>query len=451
MTFKLNAARRLMADWWSELDRQGQENYIDEHPASKKAKDAIDRARKVSPEEKPAPIKNKALAPGKPLSDYAKSKDDPKVTVADIYSKFSDEDVQEMEDLIAEATKLESSDREYTRNGDYTPERLALHDKILSEFLSPEKIKAATPEKGKKPTFVVLGGRGGSGKSGFTDGKIKEFDSSKFLTLDADAIKQLLDPPYEGWNAHQVHEESSFLFDKLTDMAQKMGLNIISDATLKSDKMGPILEAIQKQGYDIEGHYMFLPRQKAAARACGRYLKGGKHERGRLVPPGVILGNTSNEENFDKLKHLFSRWSAYDNDQPKGTPPKLIDHSDLNKKDTATDNEKVEGRSMSGLDKVLAPVKNSGGGAGSTGKGKGSGSGDAVDNRGGGNKDRGDKGVDADMWENDPYLINNPKRTRKVAAESMNTMRKLKIKPTQIQCPVERKAYVEYLKNIKKN
>ena len=351
----LNAATRLLADWWSDLGADGQSAYIEQHPQSKKAKEAKEKEEKgndpaktgepkSSPQEevkrdnavdeKP---KQKPLAPGKPLSDFAKARDDKSFTVEQLYSKLKPEDVQEIKDKTKEAMALKPSDDLYAINGNYTPERKALHDKIMREILSPEKIKAATPEPGTKPTFVVLGGRGGSGKSSFTHdehtGKpptVNEFDSTKFLTLDADAVKGMLDPPYQGWNANQVHEESSYVFDKIMEAAQAQGLNIISDATLKSDKMGPVLEKLQSKGYDIEGHYMYLPRQKAAERACGRYLKDGPHNRGRLVPPEVILGNTQNEENFDKLKSYFKRWSAYNNDVEKGQSPQLIDHSDFN-------------------------------------------------------------------------------------------------------------------------
>lgn len=37
-----------------------------------------------------------------------------------------------------------------------------------------------------------------------------------------------------------------------------------------------------------------------------------------------IKTNAEAEAAIDKLKPFFKKWSAYDNDQPKGTPPKLI-------------------------------------------------------------------------------------------------------------------------------
>lgn len=318
MKILISLSGRTRSDWWETATLEEQKQYLKKHPRSKfKLTAHKDQNQKPS------------LHKGS-LASYAQSKDDPKITEEKIYSQLDPKDAEEMRAKVKKANKLKGTDVQYVKDGDYTPERKKMHDEIIRHFLSPEAIKAATPEKGTKPTFVVLGGRGGSGKSAFTHGhggekpSVNEFDSRKFLIMDADEIKGRLKPPYKGWNANQVHEESSYLFDKIVDTAKNLGLNIVSDATLKSDKLGPQLEDMQKNGYDIEGHYMFLPRQKAAQRACGRYLSKGPGQRGRLVPPGVILGNTNNEANFDKLKPFFKKWSAYDNDQPKGTPPKLI-------------------------------------------------------------------------------------------------------------------------------
>lgn len=443
---KLQAAYRLTADWWSDLGPDGQQAYIDQHPQSKKAKEAKEKQktgndpadtgepasspkeeqkRDKAVDEKP---KQKPLAPGKPLAEFASARDDKNVTVEQIYSKLKPADVQEIKDKTKEAMALKASDALYTINGNYTPERRALHDKIMRTILSPERIKAATPEPGTKPTFVVLGGRGGSGKSSFTydehTGKaptVNEFDSRKFLTMDADAVKAMLDPPYEGWNANQVHEESSYVFDKIMEAAQAQGLNIISDATLKSDKMGPVLEDLQKKGYDIEGHYMYLPRQKAAERACGRYLKDGPHNRGRLVPPEVILGNTNNEANFDKLKSYFKRYSAYNNDVERGQPPQLIDHSDFNKTeakvsydDDAWENDGLAPRKPKPEPATAAPAPR----------------------------------YTADDWENDPYLTPSARRAEKVAAEQFATLRTLGVRTSQVRNPELKKGYIDYLRKV---
>lgn len=439
---QINAATRLLADWWSDLGPEGQSKYIEDHPNSEKAKEAKkgNEGKKEEPQKPPQqkqpeapgmqkpttpnpdvdiPPKQKPVAPGKPLADFVKQFSDPSVTVESIYAALSPEDAQEIKDKTKEAMRLPPSDQLYSTGkgpNDYTPERRALHEKIIKSVLTPERIKAATPAPGEKPTFVVLGGRGGSGKSGFTNGTVNEFDQSKFLTLDPDAVKEALEPPYEGWNANQVHEESSYVFDKIMDAAQKMGLNIISDATLKSDKMGPVLEGLIGKGYDVEGHYMFLPREKAAQRACGRYLKDGPQNRGRLVPPEVILGNTKNEENFDKLKKYFKRFSAYNNDVPRGQPPQLIDHSDYN-----------EGREMYNKDEQPAapPQKEEPQHAMLRA---------ALAPR-----------YSADDWENDAFLNPNPQRAEKVAKESFGMLRSLRILPKEIRNPEIREKYQQYL------
>jgi predicted ABC-type ATPase len=423
-SFQLRAATRLLADWWSNLGPEGQAQYLKDHPNSEKAKEAREQQKKTE-QEAPQPAtkpgidekpKQKPLAPGKPLAEFFKQYDDPNITADKIYEKLKPEDAKEIKDKTKEAMQLPPSDELYSTGkgkNDYTPERRALHDKIIKSVITADAIKAATPKAGEKPTFIVLGGRGGSGKSGFTNGTINEFDSSKFLLLDPDHIKGMLEPPYEGWNANQVHEESSYVFDKVMDAARKMGLNIISDATLKSDKIGGVMEDMIKQGYDIEGHYMFLPRQKAAQRACGRYLKDGPQNRGRLVPPEVILGNTKNEENFDKLKKYFKRFSAYNNDVAKGQPPQLIDHSDYHKdrqmseKDnTATPERKPEKQAAS-----MSPRRRYG----------------------------------ADSWENDAFLDQNPARMEKVLGESFQTLKDLGVPADRVQNPEARKRYQAYL------
>jgi predicted ABC-type ATPase len=413
----------------------------------KEKSEAPPKAAEPEAKEPPAPPgideqpKQKPLAPGRPLADFAKERDDPSFTVETLFSKLKPEDAKEIQEKTKEAMTLKPSDEEYTKNGYYTPERKRLHQEISRKILSPEAIRRAIPEPGKNPTFVVLGGRGGSGKSSFTHdehtGKpatVNEFDSTKFLTLDADAIKQMLQPPYEGWNANQVHEESSELFDEIMKTAQGMGLNIISDATLKSDKLGGQLAELAAKGYDIEGHYMYLPRQKAAERACGRYLSEGPDKRGRLVPPGVILENVNNEENFDKLKKYFKRWSAYNNDVERGQKPQLIDHSDLNPKKTGARFVKSSYNGsvlkahqllFGGLRKLLL-----------------------ADNEGAdmGTQQQEQPKYTSDSWENDPYLTSNPERDARVKRDMYPLWQSLGLTTSQIKDPEAKAGYIKFLR-----
>jgi predicted ABC-type ATPase len=202
----------------------------------------------------------------------------------------------------------------------YTDERKKLHQEIIDSYLNDAEIKRATPADGK-PTLIVLGGRGGSGKSSFTNGTLKEFDPDKFIRIDSDEIKARLRPPYEGWNAATVHDESKALVETIKSVLLSRGANVILDVTMSSPSAEKDILRAQANGYRIEGHYMYASREEAATRAMRRYLSDGPSKRGRLVPPKVILENTENEANFDYMKKYFSKWSAYDG---MGKTPTLI-------------------------------------------------------------------------------------------------------------------------------
>ena len=130
-------------------------------------------------------------------------------------------------------------------------------------------------------------------------------------------------PEYKGYNAFEVHEESSDILNKALKIARKRGLNVVLDGTMKTlSSTEKKIKAFNNSGYNIEMYYMHLPREKAAERAIGRFMG----ERGRFVPLNVLLNMKNNEENFDKLKKYASKWAFYNNDVPsKENKPILID------------------------------------------------------------------------------------------------------------------------------
>ncbi len=223
-------------------------------------------------------------------------------------------------------------------SGKWNNDREKLHNEIISKILSSEKVKACKPQNGEKPKFIMFGGRGGSGKSWFTDKKraVDEnrkvmFDSDKFLVLDADALKEYI-PEYEGWNAGEVHEESSYLNKKIKDMAMSLGLNIIIDGTMcynpkKPDKIKNEMLVAKERGYSLEAHYMFLPLQDSCVRAFNRFKTKKGDYSGRLVPTDIMLDMQENEKSFDSVKDIVDDWSFRDNQGISG--PKLISKKDL--------------------------------------------------------------------------------------------------------------------------
>jgi predicted kinase len=204
---------------------------------------------------------------------------------------------------------------------EWSPERQALHQKIVDEFFADAD--KYVPPKGVAPEFVALGGRGGSGKSQLTNPETTPIkDIGKFKVLDPDEIKGKL-PGYNGANAALFHEESSMLTDKILYQALMRGMNMVQDVTMKSKKgVQGALDTAHRYGYKLQGHYMHLPAeiagQRAMARATGR--------KPRYVPLEIIAGNKDNEKNFQELVNdgYFSSWSVWDNNVPQGQKAKLV-------------------------------------------------------------------------------------------------------------------------------
>jgi predicted ABC-type ATPase len=263
-------------------------------------------------------------------ADFAKQHDDPNASAESIMAAHPPEVRERAAKTVEKLGTVKPTDQEHSQDGVWNPERAAMHRKIIFDgvevkgkkvpgLLSNERVKAATPAPGQKPTFIALGGRGGSGKSTL-NGKVYQEENA--IVLDADHIKGML-PEYAGWNAHQVHEESGHILDTVLAMAKILGVNVVLDATMKTGKtLEDKINSFKDAGFRTEAHYMHLPRQEAAKRAMSRFAGGG--ETGRYVPPEVVLGNTENEANFDKIKNNVDAWSFHDNNRSKEEGPKLI-------------------------------------------------------------------------------------------------------------------------------
>jgi predicted ABC-type ATPase len=272
----------------------------------------------AAPDDEPAIPADKFNA-----ADFAKQHDQADASEDSILSQFPDDTRAKIAGAQDRLKSIEQTIDEHKREGEYSSERQSVHNKIYTDLMSPDKIMAATPASGDKPTFTILGGRGGSGKSAF---KGKVYDPGKAIVLDADEIKSKL-PEYAGWNAHQVNEESGDILETIMTVARGMGLNVVVDATMKTGASAMAkVHSFKASGYRVEAHYMHLPRQEAAKRAVGRFIGGG--ESGRYVPVNAVLANKDNEASFDEVRQHADKWSFHDNNVPQGTPPKLIARSE---------------------------------------------------------------------------------------------------------------------------
>lgn len=312
----------------------------------------------------PEKAKSASGVNSKPYKDMMarakKSKENKSITVESVINdaiktgKFSQEDITERVKLYETYIRKHSAnDRPidtvvkhttggHWEDGEYVgytwkPGRVKIQKTILDKQFA--NWESALPAKGEKPKLVILGGRGGSGKSHFTDGGLGEdsYDGNKFIIIDPDAYKEQL-PEYKelvdkgsdygGLNAWEVHEESSFMKKVALDRALNLGVNVVLDGTLnKYGSAKKVVDQFRAAGYDVEGAYMGLPREKSAVRGINRGMrinpKTGKRS-GRFVPVNVLTGMVDNEENFEKLIPEFSKWSIYDNDVPMGEKPKLV-------------------------------------------------------------------------------------------------------------------------------
>lgn len=180
----------------------------------------------------------------------------------------------------------------------FTPERQALHDKIINDIVVGHKAQ-------KNPAFVMLGGGPASGKTKAAEAAEKEFPDA--IKIDPDEIKKSL-PEYHTQGpetaAAHVHEESSYLAKRVQAEALKSKSHVVLDAVGDSSvtNVKSKIDQAHAAGYTAHARYVTVPTSVAQERAHARGVKSG-----RVVPPEVI-------------KHLHSGVSR--------VFPKIVDHFD---------------------------------------------------------------------------------------------------------------------------
>lgn len=232
-----------------------------------------------------------------------------------------------LEDMKVKA-KTQQTIQLYSKTGKngvpvWTEERKQLHKQILQDIF---KDQAKYKPKTGSPTMIMLGGRGGSGKSNFEKGKkLGVYDRDKYLALNADDIKPYF-KEYVPRLAYLTHEESSYLFKKAYRQAKRKGLNVVLDITMEKSKTN-VLREFNKEGYKTQAHFISTTPKNAIDGAIKRYANGENvynpltkkttfFKDGRLVPPQLIAGSTKNEINFDAIAtRTNDGWSLSSRDE----------------------------------------------------------------------------------------------------------------------------------------
>jgi len=202
---------------------------------------------------------------------------------------------------------------------EYTPERKAIHDKIIQEVFS--KVKCI--RKGTQPIAVFTGGSTASGKSTFLNKNAKYLLSDDVLHIDADDIRSKI-PGYKGWNANATHLETQDIVNELLETIGSGGCqyDIVYDGTMnKAKKYFSLIEKVKKLGYKVYIVFMEIPYGEAKKRALSRYQRTG-----RYVPMEVIddfftkIGDkTRGQAALDELKDVVDGYIVVDGQESKVT------------------------------------------------------------------------------------------------------------------------------------
>jgi predicted ABC-type ATPase len=190
----------------------------------------------------------------------------------------------------------------------FTPERQALHDKIVSDAVAGVPVST-------DPTYHVMGGGPAAGKS--TMLKSSQVDvpgKDKAVQVNADDVKEKL-PEWDRMEgdanrANYLHEESSYIAKRIQAAGFETNKDVVVDGTGDSSQssMANKISKARAAGYKVKGSYATVPTDVAISRANARGKKTG-----RYVPEPVIRNTHAGVSDvFPKITGLFDEVSLWD-------------------------------------------------------------------------------------------------------------------------------------------
>lgn len=254
----------------------------------------------------------------------------------------------EEQTAIAIASGHDSFSQYYNKEeGLWSDERQELHAKILSEF---ESRYADVKTNGE---VIISGGLPGAGKTTVLT-KAMGIDLSAYATISADDFKEKLAeegaiPEVQGLTPMEastlVHEESSYLAEKLMASMSRQNKNIIYDCTCRNQESTKSrIKSLINKGYKSENmQFVFvdIPIDTAHERAKYRYREGlNDFGLGGRYLPGHIIDNCSAKtdsgfasRNAETVVNLFND-DEFDFKTPivynnKGDYPVEIDYNEF--------------------------------------------------------------------------------------------------------------------------
>jgi predicted ABC-type ATPase len=248
------------------------------------------------------------------------------------------ESVAPAEDDLADMRRSPLTSQHMTPEGEFTPERKALHDQIIARFF--DGVEAVD-----NPVQFMNGGGPASGKGTMTRGdnakitgypathivddfgNFKPVENPGGVIVDPDQLKLSLpegkkavtdfangverDEAHTEWAAN-LHGESSYLAQRLVAAAHERGVNLILDGVNdgSAESVKRKVEKARSRGYKVEANYIYLDPEEALARARSRAERAG-----RRVPEKIVIGAYSKLPGiFDAIKEgLFDKVRLFDN------------------------------------------------------------------------------------------------------------------------------------------
>ena len=202
-------------------------------------------------------------------------------------------------------------DKDPTKGGKASAERVrSVQEPIMKSFLN---VKPAAPGE-QKVAYMTMGAPA-SGKSS----AIRGIDTSKFVKVDPDAIKEKL-PEYKKAIANRnatylnaakmAHEESSDIAKKIMQKAIENGNHIIVDGTgSDAGKFIQKINALKAAGYHVHVAMPHLEEEEGIQR-----MKRRADKTGRMVPEDFARAAYKTiPANFEKIAKMADSFALYDN------------------------------------------------------------------------------------------------------------------------------------------
>jgi adenylate kinase family enzyme len=218
------------------------------------------------------------------------------------------------------------------------PEREALRERwlnILDRFNGFRSLERMQDELGIEGTYqpardrqlTIIMGPPAAGKSTLANPVVRDL---RARLIDSDEAKALIPEFENGTNAGGVHEESSWIAQRLLGKAVERGENIVYATvgkTLRSEEGDGLLDTVdlfREAGYSVNVILNELPAPEAARRAFRRF-----QAQNRWVEPNYVINLVGNrpQENWADVRRYPGITSSqrWNNDVPRHDPPVLLE------------------------------------------------------------------------------------------------------------------------------